>query len=308
MRCNLRVFLRSILVNACVMTLSLTPGHAIFGGGFFKKEKTCQEGALREPPCKKKVYQKLSVQNKPSNSSSFDKALSKEKDLIKLQAESVRQVDELLKNEEFQDLISDLNSKIPDPSKILPPSQKSNLGDLYIFVSFSLGEKALENLAREAWKYGATLVLRGFIGGSHQKTVKALQKIITTTGQGFIIDPELFDLFSVTAVPTYILAKPFSLTATERTQTPLHDRLQGHVSIRYALETFANPREGDPRVQGPRAFPGPRLNRGDWGASFSEVAKALLLKGSNLVRSDLIRSGSIPLNDSRDERSKDKTR
>ena len=47
----------------------------------------------------------------------------------------------------------------------------------------------------------------------------------------------------MTAVPTYVLAKPFNVIAAERVQTPMHDKLQGHVSTRYALETFA--KEGD---------------------------------------------------------------
>ena len=110
---------------------------------------------------------------------------------------------------------------------------------LYLFVSFSLGEKALLNLAQEAKRWNATLVLRGFIEGSYAKTAKALQNIIIKTGQGFIIDPELFSLFAVTAVPTYVLSYPFQLNAVERTQTPLHDRIRGHVSIHYALEQFA---------------------------------------------------------------------
>jgi conjugal transfer pilus assembly protein TrbC len=113
----------------------------------------------------------------------------------------------------------------------------------YIFVSFSLGEKALLNLAQEAKQYGAILVLRGFKDGSYTKTAKALQNIIVKTGQGVVIDPELYSLFQITAVPTFVLTKPFSLQPQERIQTPIHDKLQGHVSVRYALETFA--KEGD---------------------------------------------------------------
>ncbi len=110
---------------------------------------------------------------------------------------------------------------------------------LYIFVSFSLGEKALFNLAKEAKLYNAVLVLRGFVEGSYAKTVKILQKIIQETGQGFLIDPELFTLFSIQAIPTFVLSKPFPFSVQERIQTPLHDRIQGHVSAQYALEIFA---------------------------------------------------------------------
>lgn len=116
-------------------------------------------------------------------------------------------------------------------------------GNFYIFVSLSLGEKALLNLAIDVKRYGATLVLRGFKAGSYVKTVHALQKIIEKTGQGFIIDPELFTLFAIQAIPTFVLSKPFHLNASERIQTPLHDQIQGHVSPQYALETFT--KKGD---------------------------------------------------------------
>ena len=118
---------------------------------------------------------------------------------------------------------------------------------LLIFVSFSLGEKALLNLANEIKQTNAALVLRGFKDGSYLKTAKALEKIITKTGVGFTVDPELFSLFNVTAVPTYIRSKSFPHHATERNQTPLHDRLMGHVSVRYALEIFS--KNGDLKNQ-----------------------------------------------------------
>ncbi|OFX02241.1 MAG: type-F conjugative transfer system pilin assembly protein TrbC [Alphaproteobacteria bacterium RIFCSPLOWO2_02_42_7] len=184
-----------------------------------------------------------------------------------LQETSLKKSEELLKSPEFQRFVSDLTNQtlsacstelsssslekvlshgnVPrrDLSRdnVLPSGV--SLNDLYIFVSFSMGEKALLNLAKEAKDTGATLVLRGFKEKSILKTVKALEKVIKTTGQGFIIDPELFDLFAITAVPTFILSKPVSFSAQERIQTLRHDRLQGHVSVQYALETFA--KEGD---------------------------------------------------------------
>ena len=115
--------------------------------------------------------------------------------------------------------------------------------NLYIFVSFSMGEKALLNLAHEAKQFNAILVLRGFKDGSYVNTAQSLQNMIIKTGQGVIIDPELYTLFNITAVPTFVLAKPFSLQSQTRIQTPIHDKLQGHVSVHYALEVFA--KEGD---------------------------------------------------------------
>ncbi len=205
-----------------------------------------------------------------------------------LQQESLQKVEALLQDKEFRDTMLVLQNKASNSQNLSTVSKTEPLGtlsegnlsdanlpktslpeaslpeaslsetslpeaslsetSLYIFVSFSLSEKALLNLAQDAKRFGATLVLRGFRESSYTKTAQSLQKIITKTGLGVLIDPELYSLFHITAVPTYILAKPFSLQSQERTQTPikwapLHDKLQGHVSVQYVLESFA--KEGD---------------------------------------------------------------
>lgn len=218
------------------------------------------------------------------NSAFANQHLSQDSAIQKLQEDSQNKIDTLLKDKEFQDIVSTLEAKascsatnlsfgtsskdgnsvskscqmenefehlrLKSPSDLssesLPSTRSGGMlrpGNFYIFVSLSLGEKALLNLAIDAKRYGATLVLRGFKAGSYVKTVHALQKIIQETGQGLIIDPELFTLFAIQAIPTFVLSKPFHLNASERIQTPLHDRIQGHVSPKYTLETFA--KEGD---------------------------------------------------------------
>ncbi|MBY0500441.1 MAG: type-F conjugative transfer system pilin assembly protein TrbC [Alphaproteobacteria bacterium] len=154
-----------------------------------------------------------------------------------LQKESFKKIERLHQDESFQHFVTKLQDRALAPHAQHAQSQRSN--ELYIFVSFSIGEKALLNLAQEAKRFGATLVLRGFKDRSYFKTAQALQQIIQETGQGFMIDPELFSLFAVTAVPTYVLSKPFPFNFPEVTQTPLHDRLQGYVSVFYALSAFA---------------------------------------------------------------------
>jgi type-F conjugative transfer system pilin assembly protein TrbC len=168
-------------------------------------------------------------------------AMQNDKKFQSFLSKSLQKRDTVLEDHEFQNFVTTLEAQ---QSLKTPPHKP---GEFYLFVSFSLGEKALLNLTQEAKAYGATLVLRGFIEGSYAKTAKALQNIIIKTGQGFIVDPELFSLFSITAVPTYILTKPFQLTSSMHIQTPIHDRIQGHVSIQYALEKFA--KEGDLREE-----------------------------------------------------------
>ena len=179
--------------------------------------------------------------------------LKKDKEFQLFLTSSSQQREAVLEDKELQNFMAVLETQVPlqkipqykrgelsaDLSKI--PSTQTG-GRLYVFVSFSLGEKALLNLAHDAKQFGATLVLRGFKDGSYLKTAQALQQIIQETGQGFMIDPELFSLFAVTAVPTYVLSRPFQFNAPGVTQTPLHDRLQGHVSVSYALGVFAKER------------------------------------------------------------------
>ncbi len=193
--------------------------------------------------------QSLSEQFSTQNSLKIVEAMKKDKNFQSLLTESSQKRDTILRDPEFQNFVTTLQDKIPThvPQLKHKSDHTNQLGELYLFVSFSLGEKALLNLAQEAKRWNATLVLRGFIEGSYAKTAKALQHIILKTGQGFIIDPELFSLFNIKAVPTYILSKPFQLNALERTSTPLHDRIQGHVSIQYALEMFA--KSGDLREE-----------------------------------------------------------
>jgi len=216
-----------------------------------------QEGKLKTKACKMDTFNPIEI--KSCQAKSFN-----ETEIHKLQEESLKKVenlqkdeafqefqeqilqknDEMVNSEAFQEVVTELKQVQEKTTQIThDDAEHRSPGDLYIFVSYSLGEKALLNLAQEAKQFDATLVLRGFIDGSYTKTAKAFQKIIQKTGQGVIIDPELFTLFAVRAVPTFILTNPFQLHAMERIQTPLHDRMQGHVSAHYALETFS--KDGD---------------------------------------------------------------
>ncbi len=204
-----------------------------------------------------------SVEMQACGVSSLNEDISR--DLQALQQNSTRKIEELFKDKNFQDLVVEIQDKgtssggslKDNPSSTgnifvsenfpsftsLPDSSFLNPVTCYVFVSLSMGEKALLHMAEEAKKYEAILILRGFPDGSYRKTVHSLQKIITKTGQGVLIDPELFSLFGIESVPTIVLSKSIPFLPSDRVQTPLHDRLLGHVSLRYALEAFA--KEGD---------------------------------------------------------------
>ena len=175
---------------------------------------------------------------------------------------SFQQREVVLEDRGFQESVADLQVQDPLQASHLKhtSNDKVQSGSLYIFVSFSLGEKALLNLAHDAKQFGAILVLRGFKDGSYLKTAQALQKVIQEAGQGFMIDPELFSLFTVTVVPTYVLSKPFPFKAPDRIQTPLHDLLQGHVSVSYALGVFA--KEGSLKAEANSLLANASLEKG----------------------------------------------
>lgn len=201
-------------------------------------QKSCRTSSLENLARKNRWYQNMPLQD------SF---------FMQLQQDSLKKVETLRNDPAFQEIVTELqsnSSQSENTAVISGPQTQANLREtslneasLYIFVSFSMGEKAFLNVALDAKRFGATLILRGFREGSYLKTAQSLQNMIIKTGQGVIIDPELCSLFDITAVPTYILTKPFQLNAVERVQTPIHDKLQGHVSAQYALETFK--KEGD---------------------------------------------------------------
>jgi len=113
---------------------------------------------------------------------------------------------------------------------------------LLLFVSFSMPDAALSRLVDQAARSGATLVTRGFVNGSLQQTVARTQRLIGPRKVGFQIDPQAFDRFAVSAVPTFVLiragAMPEPCAAGTCFPTASYVSVAGDVSLDYALEFF----------------------------------------------------------------------
>ena len=113
---------------------------------------------------------------------------------------------------------------------------------LLVFVSFSMPAAALSHLVDQAARTGATLVIRGFTNGSLQQTVARTQRLIGQRKVGFQIDPQAFDRFAVSAVPTFVLlragAMPEPCAAGTCFPTASYVSVAGDVSLDYALEFF----------------------------------------------------------------------
>jgi type-F conjugative transfer system pilin assembly protein TrbC len=119
-----------------------------------------------------------------------------------------------------------------------PQSKKPESG-LMVFVSNSMHENMLKSFIKEAEKYGATLVFRGFIDGSAYKTAEYIRSISPEQSKAsVIIHPHLFTEYKVDLVPTIVFAEKKACPPSS-TCIPRYDRMSGAVTIKYALSKFA---------------------------------------------------------------------
>lgn len=111
--------------------------------------------------------------------------------------------------------------------------------ELLIFVSTSMPYESLKLLARQASSVGAILVLRGFRGGLAKNSMNdtlAFIKPLVDLNASIEINPEAFDKYEVTAVPTFVIASNDG-QACQVTQCKWDSvSVMGDVSLDYALE------------------------------------------------------------------------
>ncbi len=119
--------------------------------------------------------------------------------------------------------------------------------EVIVFMSLSAPAPAWRQWSRGAARIGAPLVLRGFGPGGLQATVKRIGPYLGREG-GAGIDPRLFRLFSVTAVPAVAVVPggvpPCGSPGCAADPAPPHDRIAGNIGLEAALEAVAT--EGGP--------------------------------------------------------------
>lgn len=98
---------------------------------------------------------------------------------------------------------------------------------ILVFVSFSMPYLALKNLAAEAEKYNAKLIIRGLIENSFKKTAEKLQDFES----GLEINPDLFKEYHIDKAPTFVLIN----------EGKEYHRLAGNVSLSYAATKLKEP-------------------------------------------------------------------
>ncbi|RZQ33252.1 type-F conjugative transfer system pilin assembly protein TrbC [Vibrio vulnificus] len=124
------------------------------------------------------------------------------------------------------------------------PTGGKKLSTLMVFVSSSMPESMLIEMATQTQKAGGHMMLNGFIGGKLSSTISFMMNVFQETGVIIDIDPNMFELFKVTSVPQIIVTseplKPCSPDQAECEYVlPTHDRMRGNVTLYYALEQFS---------------------------------------------------------------------
>ena len=83
---------------------------------------------------------------------------------------------------------------------------KKRMPSILIFVSFSMPEKSLEAYLRDAKKIHASVVIRGLIDNSFQKTFQRIAELVKTSGgDGVELNPLWFKHFGIHTVPAVVI-------------------------------------------------------------------------------------------------------
>ena len=114
--------------------------------------------------------------------------------------------------------------------------------EVMVFMSLSAPGKSWRQWSREAARIGAPLVLRGLGADGLQATVKRIGPYLDRES-GAAIDPRLFRLFDIKAVPA-VAVVPGGVPACESRgcaadPAPPHDRIAGNIGLEAALEAIA---------------------------------------------------------------------
>lgn len=117
-------------------------------------------------------------------------------------------------------------------------AKPSGLPDLFIMVSFSMPEGALDKLVEQAERAGAALVFRGAKGDSMVEMGKAIEKILKGRSVQTVIHPPAFQQFSIKRVPVFVLADQEAGRVLDDGCAKLHSyiKVSGDVTLDYALE------------------------------------------------------------------------
>lgn len=126
-------------------------------------------------------------------------------------------------------------------------------GALYVAVSLSMPKESLRQLATDAHRAGAKVVVRGLVNGSFEQTLVAAKEVFGEDAvSGVAIEPQVFRAFGIERVPAFIAAtapvEPCDQGIDCTSAATPHDRLAGNISLAEALRILAERGDQAPDV------------------------------------------------------------
>ena len=124
---------------------------------------------------------------------------------------------------------------------------RANTAEVIVFTSLALPAPSWRQWSRESARAGAAMVLRGVGEDGLRATVQRIAERLPEDGAGAAIDPRLFRLFRIEAVPAVAVVPggvpPCASRGCADDSPPPHDLIAGNIGLEAALEAIA--REGD---------------------------------------------------------------
>ena len=124
----------------------------------------------------------------------------------------------------------------------LSASRQGQGAEVIVFMSLSVPATAWREWSREASRIGAPLVLRGVTKGGLRATVKRIGTYLMENTAA-AIDPRLFRLFAIEAVPAVAVVPggipPCKRRGCSGDPAPPHDLVSGNVGLDAALRIIA---------------------------------------------------------------------
>jgi type-F conjugative transfer system pilin assembly protein TrbC len=100
----------------------------------------------------------------------------------------------------------------------------NSANEITVAVSFSMSDKAIQQLYKSVTKAGGILVIRGLYKNSFKETAKKLHELKIALQ----VDPDFFKKFNITCVPTFVMEK------NKKTSM-----LSGHITFKKAMEILS---------------------------------------------------------------------
>lgn len=126
------------------------------------------------------------------------------------------------------------------PQTIQPAEVEKKGTDLLIFASLSMPESMLINYATQAKRFGAVILLRGFVDDKTSKTRETLARL-NQAGAQFEVSPEPFKHFKITKVPTLVLASANAASVVEDgcAKPETYVSISGDITVADALDKIS---------------------------------------------------------------------